>query len=277
MSVGKLTRYGLPYSNVVATGIATNVITAGRTLENLRLRLGGTALTKAMLSMVRVKAGNKTLVEATGAHLDAMFAYRSTIAAVATFLDVFFADYSLNNELDRMVGAFDTSLAGNGITTEVSIAGATAPTLTPILVESGQQKDKSGAMLPYAPLVSKILPYPFAIATGGKLPVTLPFGPNTGSIVKRVHVFHTGTMTGATVKQDGVTVHESVTAENQYEQQRHGRTPQANCYTIDFVVDGDVRKALDTRDAKSLEWLFDFSGASNGTIYVEYLDALGNL
>ena len=43
------------------------------------------------------------------------------------------------------------------------------------------------------------------------------------------------------------------------------------------MTDGDVRKALDTRDAKSLEWLFDFSGADNGTVYVEYLDPLGNL
>jgi hypothetical protein len=277
MSVGKLTRYGLPYSNVVASGTATNVITAGRTLENLRLKLGGTALTKAMLSMIKVKAGNKTIIEGTGTHLDAINAYRSTIAQGAAFLDLAFADYSLNNELDRMVGAFDTSLVTNGITTEVTTTGATAPTITPILTESGSQKDRAGAMQPYAPLVSKILPYPFAIATGGKLPVTLPFGPQTGSIVKRVHVFHTGTMTGATVKQDGVVVHESVAAENSYDQQRQGRTPQANCYTLDFVVDGDVRKALDTRDAKSLEWLFDFSAASNGTIYVEYLDALGNL
>jgi hypothetical protein len=38
-----------------------------------------------------------------------------------------------------------------------------------------------------------------------------------------------------------------------------------------------VSKALDTRDAKSLEWLFDFSAADNGTVLVEYLDPLGNL
>ena len=37
------------------------------------------------------------------------------------------------------------------------------------------------------------------------------------------------------------------------------------------------RKALDTRNARSLEWLFDFSAADSGTVYVEYLDPLGNL
>lgn len=276
MSVGKLTRYGLPYSNVVATGTATNQVTPGRTLENLRLRLGGTSLTKAMIPSVKVKANGKVIISGKGADLDKINAYRGR-ATDAAFLDIFFADYSLNNELDRMVGAFDTSAGISNITTEVQISGATAPTLTPILIESAAQKAKTGEAQPYAALISKILEYPFAMATGGKLPVNVPFGPQSGSIIKRLHVFHTGNMTGATVKQDGLVIHESVKVENERDQVQHGRTPQTNVYTIDFVTDGDIKKALDTRDARSLEWLFDFSAADNGTVYVEYLDPLGNL
>lgn len=278
MSVGKINRYGLPFSNVVPTGTATSEITVGRTLEAYRLHLGGTALTTAMMDMFRIKAGSKTLVEAKGADLVKINAYRNTIAADPAFLTYYFSDLAMNNELDRNVGAFDTSLISTKITTEVKITGATAPTLTPILIESAAQKDPgTGEMHPYAPLISKLLPYPFAIPNGGRLPVSVPFGPQSGSIIKRLHVFHTGNMTGATVKQDGMVFHESVAAENQHDQTRYGRNPQANVYTIDFVADGDVRKALDTRDAKSLEWLFDFSAADNGTIYVEYLDPLGNL
>jgi hypothetical protein len=84
-------------------------------------------------------------------------------------------------------------------------------------------------------------------------------------------------MTGATVKQDGLVIHESITSENQYLQTKFGRVPQTNMYTIDFVLDGNVAKALDTRDSKSLEWLLTFSGADSGTVLVEYLDPLGNL
>lgn len=276
MSVGKLTRYGLPFSNVVPSGTATNQVTPGRTLENLRLRLGGTTLTKAMLSQLKIKANGKVIVEGTGADIDKINAYRG-IATDAAFLDLFFADYSLNNELDRMVGAFDTSTGIGNITTEVTIAGATAPQLTPILIESAQQKDNTGAAAPYAPLISKLLRYPYSIANGGRLPMNVPFGPASGSIIKRLHVFHGGNMTGATVKEDGLVIHESVKAENEHDQKRHGRVPQANVYTLDFVTDGDIRKALDTRRARSLEWLFDFSAADNGTVYVEYLDPLGNL
>ncbi len=276
MSVGKLTRYGLPFSNVVASGVATNNITPGRTVENFRLKLGGTTFTKAMISLLRVKANGKIIIEGTGSDLDKMNAYRGESTS-ASFLDVQFADYKMIAELDRMVGAFDTSLGIQNITTEVTIAGATAPTLTPIVVESAAQKDNQGSAAPFAPLISKVLRYPYNIATGGRLPVTVPFGAQNGSIIKRLHVFHGGNMTGATVKQDGLVIHESVAAENEFDQTKAGRVPQTNVYTIDFVLDGGIKKALDTRDARSLEWLFDFSAADTGTVYVEYLDPLGNL
>lgn len=276
MSVGKLTRYGLPLSNVVATGPATGNITPGRTLENLRYKLGGTALTKAMLTTIKLKANGKTFVDTNGADLQKINAYRGA-ATDAAFLDIQFADYSMLSELDRMVGAFDTTLGIQNITEEIFITGATAPTITPILIESAAQKDSQGNAAPFAPLMSKLLQYPFNIATGGRLPFTVPFGPQSGSIIKRVHIFHGGNMTGVTVKQDGLVVHESVAAENAFDQTKMGRVPQANVYTIDFVLDGQIRKALDTRDAKSLEWLPEFSAADSGRVYVEYLDPLGNL
>lgn len=274
MSVGKLTRYGLPFSNVVATGTATNNITPGRTLENLTLKLGGT-FTKAMITLIKVKANGRTLIEASGTELDKIAAYRGVVNSAA-FLDVSFQDDMMATALDKSVTAFDTSNGVQNITTEITIAGATAPTLTPIVVESAAQKDRSGNAAPFAALVGKVLRYPFSMATGGTLPVVVPFGPGSGAIIKRLHVFNTN-MTGATVKQDGMIVHESLTAENSNSQTRVGRVPQAGVYTIDFVSDGNIRNALDTRDARSLEWLLTFSAADSGMILVEYLDALGNL
>jgi hypothetical protein len=276
MTIGKLTRYGLPLSNVAPTGTATNNITPGQTLEVTRFKLGGTALTKAMIQQFRIRANGKVIVDTNGTDLQKINDYRG-IAGDAAFLEYYFADYSLNNELDRMVGAFDTSFGIGNITQEIKIAGATAPVITPILIQSGAQKDATGAAQPYALVLSKLLQYPFNISTGGRLRVDLPFGPQTGGIIKRVHIVHGGNMTGITVKENATVVHESVKAENEYEQKRFGRVPQANMYTVDFVVDGDIRKAMNTRASTSMEWLPEFSAADAGTIYVEYLDPLGNL
>jgi hypothetical protein len=276
MSVGRLTRYGLPYSNVVASGIATNNITPGRTLEVLRLKLGGTSLTKSMVTQFKLKANGKVIVEGTASELDKINAYRGETTDAA-YLDIQFADYKMITELDRQVGAFDTTQGILSLTTEVTTSGASAPTITPILIESAQQNSANGTPAPFAGLISKVLKYPYNIATGGRLPVTVPFGPQNGSIIKRLHVLHGGNMTGATVKQDGIVIHESVKLENEFDLKKNGRTPQTNMYTIDFVVDGNIKKALDTRDARSLEWLFDFSAADSGNVIVEYLDPLGNL
>lgn len=276
MAIGKLLRNGLPFSNVVNTGTATANITPGKTLEKITLVLGGTAFTKAMITRLVVKANGKAIVDTTGAILDKLNAYRGK-AQDAAFLDIHFADFSLNNEFDRMVSAFDTTNGIVNITLEVTITGATAPTLEMRLVESGQQKLRSGEAAPFALLLAKFLSYPFSIANGGRLPFQLPFGGVNGSIIKRVHVSHGGNMTGATIKADGLVLMENITAENEFQQKQLGRVPQANVYTLDFVADGAITKAFDTRDARSLEWLFDFSAADTGTVLVEYLDSLGNL
>lgn len=276
MSVGKLYRNGLPFSNVVATGVATNMVTPGKTIESIMLQLGGTSLTKAMISMLRLKANGKTILEGSGSQIAKILAYRG-YAADAAFLEIPFEDLTGLSELDRVVGSLDTSIGIANITTEVTIAGATAPTLDSRLYESAQQKSSQGVAAPYAPLMSKLLRYPFSIANGGRLPVTLPFGPQNGAIIKRVHIEHTGNMTGAVVKQDSMIIFEATDAQNDYEQLRNKRVPQTNMFTVDFVLEGNIREALDTRDARSMEWLLDFSAADNGYVMVEYLDVLGNL
>lgn len=277
MSVGKTERKGLPFSNVVATGDATNVIVPGKTINTLQLQLGGTIFTKLMLTMFRLKANAKTIFEGSGTQIDLINAYRG-LTTNAAFLDVPFEDLTGMDQLDRLIGAFDSSHGIVNLTTEVSIAGATAPTLSARLLESGPQLDMNGNVSPFAGLIAKQLRYPFSVAAGGDLPLTFPFGPVNGAVIKRVHVFQNGgLMTGATVKEDSIVIHESTLAQNQYEQIRNKRVPQANMYTLDFIKDGNVRNAFDTRQSKTVEWILTFSGADSGFVIIEYLDRLGNL
>lgn len=276
-AVGKLTRYAYDYQNVVASGTASNMIVPGQTLEYLRLKLGGGALTKAMLSRIKVKANGQPVIDATGPQIDAINSYKG-VAANAAYLPIFFIEPAGDTDLDRGVGAFDTSRGVANLTTEVTIAGATTPTLKGILEESAPQVANNGKdPAPFAGVIGKLLAYPLNMPNGGRLPHRLPFGMQDGAIIKRIHVFHTGNMTGAVVKADSTTIHESLKAENEHDQVSWGRTPQTNCYTIDFIKDGQLKDALDTRMVRNLEVLFDFSAADSGEVLVEYLDVLGHL
>lgn len=276
MSVGKTTRKGYPVNNVVATGEATSQIPLGKTLNNLQLQLGGTAFTKAMISAFKLRANGKIIVEGSGTQIDKINAYRG-LTTNAAFLDIFFEDLAGLDQLDRFVGALDTSQGIANLTTEITIAGATAPTLSALIEEAAPQRDSSGNPSEVSGLMCKLLRYPFSVASGGQLPFNAPFGQN-GAVIKRVHVFNTGGfMTGATVKEDSLVIHETTKLQNEYMQVKNGRVPQAGVYTVDFVMDGNMRNALDTRKTRNLEFLFDFSAADNGFILIEYLSTLNAL
>ncbi|MFO0255641.1 MAG: major capsid protein P2 [Betaproteobacteria bacterium] len=276
MSVGKLRRNGLPFFGVAASVTTSQAVTPGRTIEEITLQLGGGAFVKAThVSMVRVRANGKNLVEASGAQLDAIVAYRGGTVGANT-LPIPFADYRMEGEFSQEVGAFDTSVGVENLTVEVDIGAATTPTLRSVLTESAQQRNLDGTPAPYAGLISKILRYPFNVSAGGDLVIPVPFGPVSGALIKRAHLF-ASQVTRVNVKQDGVDVYDQLLADANEQATRYGRVPQSNVFTVDFVGPGHIGEALDTRDARSIEWRATFSGAASGFMVVEYLDSLLNL
>jgi hypothetical protein len=276
MSVGKLRRSGLPFFGVAANVTTSQAVTPGRTVEEITLQLGGTTFSKAThISTVRVRSNGKTVIEGSGAQLDAIVAYRGGTVGANT-LALPFADYRMEGEFAQEVGAFDTSIGVENLTVEVDIGAATAPTLRSVLTESAVQRDAAGQPTPYAGLISKILRYPFNVSAGGDLVIAVPFGPVSGAIIKRAHLFSSA-VTRVVVKQDGVDVYDQTLADANEQATRYGRTPQTNVFHVDFVGPGHIGEALDTRDARSIEWRATFSGASSGFMVVEYLDSLLNL
>lgn len=276
MSIGKLRRPGLPFFGVAANVTTSQQVSIGRTIEEITLALGGTFTKATHVLMVRARANGKNVVEASGAQLDAINAYRGRTQA-AGYLPIPFADYCMEDEFSQEVGAFDTS-PGNveNMTVEMDIGAATGPTLRSIVTESAAQRSPSGNAVPYAGLISKILRYPFNVSTGGDLIIPVPFGPVSGAIIKRAHIF-SSLATRVQVKQDGVAVYDQLLADANDQAVRYGRAPQANVFHVDFVGPGHIGEALDTRDARAIEWTVSFSAAASGFMVVEYIDSLLNL
>jgi len=258
-----------PFLNVVATGMATIDLSSifGYTLQRIVLQLGGT-FTKAMITGARIKANSKTIFDDTGSRTDSRMQYRG-IAANAAFLTLDFTEIRSKTIVGQMLGAVDTTAGITSLIGEIDIAGATSPTLTGWAEVTGPQTG------PERFLIGKVLNVTQNFAAAGEFPFNLPYGRLAGTLIKRIHYFGS-TVTGARVKKNGIEVHNSVDAVNDFIQGEYQRTPQTNVYTVDFISDGNQSNVLNAADAQSMEYYITVSGAGNVTAVAELLDPLAN-
>lgn len=262
-----------PFSNVAATGLTTvkfdNLI--GYTVDRIILELGGTALTKAMLTQIRVLANEKEIINDTGTNMDLRNQYRG-ITANAAYLAIDFEEIRARTIVGQRVGSVDTLSAGiNKLSAEVTITGATAPTLSSFaMLSMAPQADKQ-----YNRLIAKVANRTFNPGGAGEFVFDFNYQRVPFSFVKRVHLIG-ATVTAARVKKNGIEIHKATNARKNFVQTEFQRTPQANMFTFDFVLDGNLSDALPLANAQSMEWYVTASGAGNITMLVELLDLLEN-
>lgn len=262
----------LPFQNVAATGLATinfsNLL--GFLVENIMLELGGTALTKAMLTDMDIKANTKTIIRDTGTRMDNRMTYRGETADAA-YLKIDFCESRSKTITGQKVGAVDTTFGISSLTGEITITGATAPTLKAYAeVSSPTEQDPATRGL-----IAKVLNYTISPAAAGTFPFDIPYGALAGSLIKRIHLFG-ATVTATEVKKNGITIHKATNAVNRYAQTALGRVPVANVQTIDFIKDGNQSASLNAFNARTMEYYATVSGAGNVAVVVELYDPLNN-
>jgi hypothetical protein len=277
MPLKKLT----PFDNVVATGVATlDVLTniGGKVLNRIILTLGGGALTKAMLTAIQLRAsdadkGGKLILDSTGGRTDSRMQYRG-IAANAAFLTLDFNEIRSKSVKGQKLGSIDTRLLRT-LSLEVTITGATTPSLTAHaeFEEAGDYEKLYDAV--ERSLLGKCLSQTYNFAAAGTFPVKLPYGHVGGSLIKRIF-YHGATVTAAEVRKNGLVVFEALAALNNFVQGEYARTPQANIFAVDFIVDGNQSYALNAAEAQSMEYYVTVSGAGNVIVEMELLDPLAN-
>jgi len=271
----------VPFNNVVATGVATMDVLGnigGKIVNRLILTLGGTALTKAMLTAIQLKAsdgdkGGKLIFDSTGSRTDSRQQYRG-IAANAAFLTLDFNEIRSKTVKGQKLGSVDTRLLKT-LALEVTITGATAPTLT-AHAEFDEPGDYDQMYDPgERALIGKCLQQTYNFAAAGTFPVKLPYGAVGGSLIKRIF-YHGATVTGAEVRKNGLVIHQTTDALNDFVQGEYSRTPQANIYCVDFIMDGNQSYALNAAEAQSMEYYVTVNGAGNVVVEMELLDPLAN-
>lgn len=266
-----------PFANVVATGIATTYVPYKMSVNRLILALGGTTFTKAMITDIKVKLGPKIVYNITGSRLDTINTYKKQ-GVNANYLVIDFTERDAPDIIGKELGAYDLGIISDVMTIEVTITGATAPTLVAYaqLTPSSGNPNQQGSG---NPLMLKMLYVPATFAAGGKQ--YIPFNPR-GALIKRLHFFHGGNMNGMEIKKNGLTLWDGINgtagaADTQFVQTDYNRTPQTNHLVYDPIVDWNQSGMIVTKDAASFEIYANLSAADTVSMYAELIDMPGNI
>ena len=268
-----------PFQNVVASGIAicdlSNLFGYG--VKKITLRLGGGVFSKAMISSIQLKANGKVIFDSTGPAVDARMQYRGHAANVA-FLTLDFTERFARTKMALLAGVLDTTLGIKNLRLEVTIAGATTPTLTGSAEVCLPQDTPEFVNL--RPLIARVHRNTFGVTGAGTFLLPIPhLDPNQGgSVFKRIALL-SANCTGIRIERNGIqemTVGSA--AENNARQVEYGRATQAGLFVADFMLDGlQEDRLLDTRQALgcNLAAVYGtFSGAETVTVESEVLEPM---
>ncbi|MEO8839437.1 MAG: major capsid protein P2 [Herbaspirillum sp.] len=271
----------------VAPGaIATLRIPAEQfTLVGIKLLLGGTTFDKTKIDRVRVKIGPRVIWDLLGSQLNAINNYKNG-ADSAKYLLLDFTERDQAVFPVKEVGGLDLMalLPIGEVFVEIYInAAAVAPTVNAICYFEPSQGNA---------YVLKFAPFSFTQAAAGKF--TLPLSLR-GALLKRVHLFFTGTNWGASAngnlsrlecKKNGLVFFDQMDLDNRFDQAQFKKVPQAQLYVADFVVDNNHDAHIMTMRQTKQGMVYDAfefnayltdAGGSTVTAIAEVLDAPTNL
>jgi Viral coat protein P2 N-terminal domain len=255
-----------PFENVGpnARAVLKSSRVLGNTVEAIHLKLGG-SLTKALITLIRVKLNQKTIWEVTGAQLDAMNLYLG-MPASTTHLSLYFVEPRARTIQGQLLGAIDTSLGIRDFTIECDL-GAGATHSLQAWAEIAPPKllgDRENALI-RGLLLSTLTPNSAADHT-----LHVNVGNAAGALIKRLNTFHAN-LTRFRVKRDGVDIFEDVDDPlNDFYQDNTGHDPQAGLYVADFIHDDNQSKAITTRrpDGTEVNHQFIFTTSAGDTLRV---------
>lgn len=263
------------FQNVANNGVAICDLNKllGTVLEKLTFVLGGT-FTKAMITVIQLKANGKVIWETSGSRLDLQNLYNGG-ANDATILKMDFMDRKAVTVNARQAGALDLS-AGSGITQlrlEMTIAGATTPTLVGFADVSPPTSDPAEANIRY--LIRRKHAATYVVGGAGEFALPVPHldPAGGGSNYSRIFV-HCALLTELKTVRDGITEHELTKAQNEAAQKDNFKVPQAGLVVFDPVQTGTLAgNTWDTRKGVigSAQFYGRFSGGETVTIETEEL------
>jgi len=264
------------FMNVQNSGLAYSDMNKflGSVLEKITFVLGGT-FTKSMITLIELKANNKTIFQTDGSKLDASKLYLGG-ASDATILTLDLMDRKAVTPNARQAGTLDLS-AKSGITQlrlEVTISGATNPTLAAFADLSPPTDDPAEAGIRW--LILRRHRSTQTIGAAGEFSLQVPhLDPSGGgSNFRRIYIFSSN-LTRLKAQREGVTEFDLSKAQLEAAQKDNFRVPQTGMVVFDPVQDGQLQgRTWDTRPSsgvRSAQLYGTFSAGETITIETEEL------
>jgi hypothetical protein len=274
-----------PFQNVAATGhfVLTSKLVLGNVVERIILELGGTSLTKAMITNLVVRLNGKVIFGPISAtYLDLIQRYLLLVNDPAR-LTIDFTEPVSRSIQGQLMGAIHTNAAGvTDFTIEGDITGATAPTLVAyaMLRSPLSMTPERGFDPATLPLIRAIIPTTVTETAAGEFQHDLNYGSRGDSLIKRIFINST-ILTAFKVRQDSLDIYEGVSsALAGFIESEYGRDDQANLYVWDPLVDGNQSDAVVTRSGQResvFQFLFTASGSGVHTVFTDVYTTLGRL
>lgn len=271
-----------PFLSVPTTGdaIIPN-LNQGMTYAGILLTMGGT-FTKAMITGITLTLGGKDIWNGiSGTHLDNINTYYG-LATDATHLFLPFCDMMAFNNTSYDVGGIDTSVGFSDFQLKVTIAGATAPTLsavaylTPPQNRAEEHQRLFRQLRKSTPVAPSANTHDLKVALGGR----------EKSYLRALHMFNTY-ITHFEVKKDGFSLQDKLTvADMQFiASQELDRATVSGLLSYDPMLQNDVAKAIPLLKvlpggvivAADFEFKATVSAADNITAYTDVYAPLENV
>lgn len=281
----------LPPFNPLANGVrsTTQVQRWAMTLARIVLCFPQAALngiTKATISEIVVKIGARVVFgPITGLELDKMNSHKG-LTTDSGHLVIDLTERDGLSVIAKEIGAIDLPALGNeDVFVEVVNSNVSANPLTMYALGgfTALQFDPSKPSFD-GQLIQKVLSYNIP-TSGGTLITWMP--DFKGAIVKRIHFSYAGTdwtaladgnLQRVEVKKNGTVLWSRLRClDNRFLLTEQRKIPQSRFYTLDFIHDNVQSAALDTRDARALEFNLTLGATDSIKAIVEFLDLPRNL
>ena len=263
--------------NVAPGSTATLTCYAGPgapTYDQIKLILSGGMLASDIQSIRGRINGRIFCDESSGSILQTRDAYRGIASDTSIVVIDFTEPKSRNGAAEQLMASVPGALC-QSLTFEIKISSGAA----------ANGKIKAVAMIrppTTTPYVRKVFSTSQSFASAGTdaAPniINLPVGA-AGGRVKRIWIHESvaGVTTGVQVRIANNVMHEAQRVEIENDQKRNALTPQAGIVVLDWISDGNLAGVLDTSKTPNAELRLVNSAAVTYTVFMEYIDAIGNL